>query len=248
IEGRWWNAGDKGKAVMSLEESIAKTLGVGVGDTLTYDVAGATFAATITSLRKVDWDTFRVNFFVVTPPGVLENYPATYITSFHLPPEQMEIPNQLIKAFPNLLVIDVATIISQVHKMIEQVTKAVEFVFLFTLLAGLAVLYAAIASTQDERNQEAAIFRTLGAKRRQLARAWAAEFAILGGLAGLFAAAGASALGYVVGEYALNLTYTFNPWIWLTGLIAGVIGVTAAGLMGTRSALSTPPLMTLRKI
>jgi len=248
IEGRWWDSGDEGKAVMSLEESIAKTLGVNVGDTLTYDVAGTTFSATITSLRKVDWDTFRVNFFVVTPPGVLEKYPATYITSFHLPPEHMEIPNQLIKAFPNLLVIDVATIISQVHKMIEQVTKAVEFVFLFTLLAGVAVLYAAIASTQDERIHEAAIFRTLGAKRRQLARAWAAEFAILGGLAGLFAATGASALGYVIGEYALNLTYTFNPWIWLTGLLAGVIGVTAAGLMGTRSALSTPPLMTLRKI
>ncbi|MEP7371533.1 MAG: FtsX-like permease family protein, partial [Nitrosospira sp.] len=248
IKGEWWNSGDKGKAVMSMEEGIAKTVGVGLGDTLTYDVAGSTFSAKITSLRKVDWDTFRVNFFVVTPPGVLEKYPATYITSFHLPPERMEVTNKLIKAFPNLLVIDVATIISQVHKVIEQVTKAVEFVFLFTLLAGLAVLYAAIASTQDERIHEAAIFRTLGAKRSQLARAWAAEFAILGGLAGLFAAAGASALGYVIGEYALNLTYTFNPWIWLTGLLSGVIGVTAAGLMGTRSALSTPPLMTLRKI
>jgi putative ABC transport system permease protein len=121
-------------------------------------------------------------------------------------------------------------------------------VFLFTLLAGLAVLYAAIVSTQDERIQEAAIFRTLGAKRRQLARAWAAEFAILGGLAGLFAAAGATALGYVVGEYALNLTYTFNPWIWVAGFAGGVSGVTLAGLMGTRSALSTPPLLTLRNI
>ena len=197
---------------------------------------------------KVDWDSFRVNFFIITPPGVLESYPATYITSFHLPPDRMEVANQLIKAFPNLLVIDVATIISQVHKMIEQVAKAVEFVFLFTLLAGVAVLYAAIASTQDERIHEAAIFRTLGARRGQLARAWAAEFAILGGLAGLFAAAGASALGYVIGEYTLNLAYTFNPWIWLIGLLAGIIGVTTAGLMGTRSALSTPPLMTLRKI
>ena len=248
IEGRWWKSEDKGKAMMSLEESIAKTMGVGLGDTLTYDVAGSTFSAKITSLRKVNWDTFHVNFFVVTPPGVLEKYPATYITSFHLPPERMEVTNKLIKAFPNLLVIDVATIISQVHKVIEQVTKAVEFVFLFTLLAGLAVLYAAIASTQDERIHEAAIFRTLGARRGQLARAWAAEFAILGGLAGLFAAAGASALGYVIGEYTLNLTYTFNPWIWLTGLLSGTIGVTLAGLMGTRSALSTPPLMTLRKI
>jgi len=248
IKGHWWKSGDKGKAVMSMEEGIAKTVGVGLGDTLTYDIAGSTFSATITSLRKVDWDTFRVNFFVITPPGVLEKYPATYITSFHLPPAHMEVTNQLIKAFPNLLVIDVATIISQVHKVIEQVTKAVEFVFLFTLLAGVAVLYAAIASTQDERIHEAAIFRTLGARRGQLARAWAAEFAILGGLAGLFAAAGASALGYVIGEYALNLTYTFNPSIWLTGLLSGMIGVTAAGLMGTRSALSTPPLMTLRKI
>ncbi|SCY71705.1 putative ABC transport system permease protein [Nitrosospira sp. Nl5] len=248
IKGRWWKSGDTGKAVMSMEEGIAKTMGFGLGDTLTFDVAGSTFSATITSLRKVDWDSFRVNFFIVTPPGLLESYPATYITSFHLPPERMEVANQLIKAFPNLLVIDVATIISQVHKMIEQVTKAVEFVFLFTLLAGVAVLYAAIASTQDERIHEAAIFRTLGAKRGQLARAWAAEFAILGGLAGLFAAAGASALGYVIGEYTLNLAYTFNPWIWLIGLLVGIIGVTVAGLMGTRSALSTPPLLTLRRI
>ncbi|MGH8762647.1 MAG: ABC transporter permease [Nitrosospira sp.] len=248
IKGHWWRSEDAGKAVMSVEEGIAKTMGIGVGDVLTYDVAGSTFSAKVTSLRKVDWDSFRVNFFIIMPPGILESYPATYITSFHLPPERMEVANQLIKAFPNLLVIDVATIISQVHKMIEQVTKAVEFVFLFTLLAGVAVLYAAITSTQDERIHEAAIFRTLGANRGQLARAWAAEFAILGGLAGLFAAAGASALGYVIGEHTLNLAYTFNPWIWLTGLLAGVIGVTAAGLMGTRSALSTPPLMTLRRV
>jgi putative ABC transport system permease protein len=246
--GHWWKKGDSGKAQLSVEEDIAKTIGIKLGDVLTYDVAGSEFSAKVTSLRKVNWDSFRVNFFVVTPPGVLEKYPVSYITSFHLPSQQIEVTNQLIKAFPNLLVLDVANIISQVQKVIEQVTKAIEFVFLFTLLAGLTVLYAAIVSTQDERIHEAAIFRTLGAKRRQLAGAWAAEFAILGGLAGLFAAAGANALGYVVGEYALNLSYTFNPWIWLTGLFAGVVGVTAAGLMGTRSALSTPPLMTLRKV
>jgi putative ABC transport system permease protein len=248
VKGRWWKEGDRGKAIMSMEEDIAKTVGINIGDVLTYDIAGSTFSAEVTSLRKVNWDSFRVNFFVVTPPGVLEEYPASYITSFHLPPGSLDLTNQLIKAFPNLLVIDVASIIGQVQKMIEQVTQAVEFVFLFTLLAGLAVLYAAIVSTQDERIYEAAIFRTLGAKRRQLARAWAAEFAILGGLAGLFAAAGATALGYVVGEYALNLSYTFNPWIWLTGLAGGVVGVTIAGLMGTRAALSTPPLLTLRNI
>lgn len=248
VKGRWWKPEDRGKEEISIEEDIAKTIGIQVGDTLTYDIAGSVFSAKVTSLRKVNWDSFRVNFFVVAPPGVLEQYPASYVTSFYLPHLQVELTNQLVREFPNLLVLDVATILTQVQRMIEQVTQAVEFVFVFTLLAGLAVLYAAIVSTQDERIYEAAIFRTLGARRRQLARAWAAEFAILGGLAGLFAAAGASALGYVVAEYALNLTYTFNPWIWLTGVVAGTVGVTLAGLIGTRSALSTPPLMTLRRI
>jgi putative ABC transport system permease protein len=248
VKGRWWKPEDQGKKEISIEEDIAKTIGIHVGYTLTYDIAGSVFSAEVTSLRKVNWDSFRVNFFVVTPPGVLEQYTASYVTSFYLPPMHVKLTNHLVKEFPNLLVLDVAAILTQVQRMIEQVTKAVEFVFLFTLLAGLAVLYAAIVSTQDERIQEAAIFRTLGARRKQLARAWAAEFAILGGLAGFFAAAGATALGYVVAEYALNLTYTFNSWIWLIGIGAGAAGVTLAGLLGTRAALSTPPLMTLRRI
>lgn len=248
IKGRWWQSGDMGKAVLSMEVGVAERIGVHLGDTLTYNVAGSTFSAVVTSLRKVDWDSFRVNFFAVTPPGVLEQYPTSYITSFYLPQHQVDKMNQLVIAFPNFLVIDVAAIITQVQKVIEQVTKAVEFVFLFTLLAGLVVLYAAIISTQDERIYEAAIFRTLGAKRRQLISAWAVEFAILGGLAGLFAAMGASALGYVIGEYTLNLPYTFNLWIWLIGLFAGIIGVMATGLMGARSALTRPPIQTLRRI
>ena len=248
IKGHWWQSGDMGKAVLSMEVGVAKTIGVHLGDTLTYDVAGSTFSVVVTNLRKVDWDSFRVNFFAVTPPGVLEQYPTSYITSFYLPQHQMYKMNQLAIAFPNFLVIDVAAIITQVQKVIEQVTKAVEFVFLFTLLAGLVVLYAAIISTQDERIYEAAIFRTLGAKRRQLISAWAVEFAIIGGLAGLFAAMGASVLGYVIGEYTLNLPYTFNLRIWLIGLFSGIIGVMVAGFMGTRSVLTRPPILTLRKI
>jgi putative ABC transport system permease protein len=248
VKGQWWGSGDAGQPVLSVEEGIAKTIGIKVGDTLTYDVAGSPFTASVTSIRRVDWDSFRVNFFVVTPPGVLDDYPSSYITSFHLPPKKADLMNHLIKSFPNFLVIDVASIIDQVQKVMDQVSRAVEFVFLFTLLAGFAVLYAAIASTQDERIHEAAIFRTLGAKRSQLVRSWAAEFAIIGGLAGVFSAAGASALGYAIGEYALNLSYSFNPWIWVTGLVTGVVGVTVAGLMGTRSVLSQTPLTILRKI
>ena len=248
VKGQWWGRSDTGKPVISVEEGIAKTVGIKLGDTLTYDVAGSPFTASVTSIRRVDWDSFRVNFFVVTPPGVLDDYPSSYITSFHLPPKKADLMNHLIKSFPNFLVIDVASIIDQVQRVMDQVSRAVEFVFLFTLLAGFAVLYAAIASTQDERIHEAAIFRTLGAKRSQLVRSWAAEFAIIGGLAGIFAAAGASALGYAIGEYALNLNYSFNPWIWVTGLVTGVVGVTIAGLMGTRSVLSQTPLTILRKI
>jgi putative ABC transport system permease protein len=139
-------------------------------------------------------------------------------------------------------------VIEQVQKMIVQVSRAIEFVFLFTLLAGFIVLYAAISATQDERIYEAAIFRTLGAKRRQLVRAWAAEFAILGGLVGIFASAGASVLAYVIAKYVLHVPYTFNAWIWLVGILVGMIGVTIAGLLGTRSTLTHPPLWTLRKV
>lgn len=248
VAGRWWRSGDSLDNELSMEEEIAETIGIKLGDRLTFDIAGSLFKATITSLRKVDWDTFRVNFFVVARPGQLEAYPINYITSFYLPPSQAGTMHELVRNFPNLLVIDVATVIEQVQKMIAQVSRAIEFVFVFTLLAGFIVLYAAISATQDERIYEAAIFRTLGAKRRQLVRAWATEFAILGGLVGIFASAGATVLAYVISQYALHVSYTFNPWIWLVGISAGVIGVTVAGLVGTHSTLSQPPVLTLRKI
>lgn len=247
VQGKWWSA-DSSEAVMSIEAGIAKTIGVKLGDELTYDIAGSPFSAKITSMRKVEWDSFRVNFFVVVPPGLLDNYPVSYITSFYVPPAEIAMMHELVRTFPNILVVDVAIVINQVQQMIDQVTQAIEFVFVFSVLAGFSVLYAAIASTQDERIYEAAIFRALGARREQLSRAWAAEFAILGGLAGLFASAGASVLGYVIGKHVLHLDYTFNPWIWLVGTSIGVIGVLVAGLLGTRSALSSPPLLTLRKI
>ncbi|UJP05200.1 MAG: FtsX-like permease family protein [Nitrosomonas sp.] len=247
VEGIWWNEAGAG-AELSIEEGIARAIRVKLGDELTFDIAGTQFSAKITSIRKVDWDTFKVNFFVVVPPGLLENYPRSYVTSFFVPPDRMHAVHELVKTFPNILVVDVALVINQVQQMIQQVSQAIEFVFIFTVLAGFAVLYAAIVATQDERIHEAAIFRALGAKREQLSRAWAAEFAILGGLAGLFAATGASALGYIVGSHLLHVEYTFNPWIWPIGVSIGVIGVLTAGLLGTRSALSSPPLLTLRKI
>jgi len=247
--GNWWygKQNDAGP-YLSLETGIAKTLNVALGDQLTFDIAGNQFSATVINLRNVEWDSFRVNFFAIASPGFLENYPLSYITSFYVSPSKTDMMHELVKTFPNILDLDVAAIVRQVQTLIQHVSRAIEFVFLFTLLAGFTVLYAAIEATQDERVYEAAIFRTLGAKHKQLTRAWTAEFVILGSLAGLFASAGASLLGYVIGSHVLHLAYTFNPWIWVTGMFIGIVGVLVAGLIGTRTTLTTPPLLTLRKI
>ena len=148
--------------------------------------------------------------------------------------------------FPNLVMIDVAQIMAQVQKMMDQVSNAVQFVFLFTLAAGLVVLYAAIASTRDEREYEAAVMRTLGASRRQIAAVQLAEFALMGALAGLLAAAGASALGYALAHNVLNVPYIGNPWIWPIGMAGGAAGIAIAGMLGTRRVLAAPPLQSLR--
>ena len=157
---RWWSESDRARPLLSVEEGIAKTLGIKLGDKLTYEIAGVRLEGEVASLRKVEWDSFRVNFFVVTPPGVLEAYPASYVTSFHLAADRSALMDQLVKRFPNFLVIDVAAVLGQVQRIMDQVVKAVEFVFLFGLLAGLVVLFAAISATHDERVFDAAIMRT----------------------------------------------------------------------------------------
>ena len=248
VAGRWFDSRDAGKAVLSIEEGIARTLGVKPGDSLTYDIAGSRLTAQIVSLRKVGWDTFRVNFFVVAPPGVLEKFPASYVTSLHLPAQRSVLMDDLVRRFPNLLVIDVAAILTQVKRMIDQVVRAIEFVFLFSIAAGLLVLFAALGSTHDERAFDAAVMRTLGASGLQLRAMQAAEFALIGALAGLLAAVGATAIGYVLADKVLNLPYSINPWVWLAGLLIGAAGVTVAGLLGTAKVLRTPPMQVFRAI
>jgi putative ABC transport system permease protein len=244
-----WHGHDASRAAgLSVEDGIARTLGLELGDRLTYDVAGVRFEAPITSLRRVEWDSFRVNFFVIASPELLASHPATYITSFHLPAGSSGAVNELVRRFPNVVVIDVASLVSQVQAMIGQVSRAISFIFVFTLAAGVLVLYAGIVSTHDERVREVAIMRTLGANRGQVARAHATEFAIIGALAGVFAAAGASALGYAVALNVLHLPYRFDPLVWLFGFAAGVLGVLGAGLFFTRRVLATPPLASLRQI
>jgi putative ABC transport system permease protein len=244
--GRWWD-GAAAAPQFSVEEGIAERLGMRLNDVLTFDVAGTPVRARITSLRKVDWDTFNVNFFVVAPPGLLEGHAATYVTSFYLPARNAELLTSLVREFPNFVLIDIEQVMRQVQRMMDQVARAVQFIFLFTLLAGLTVLYAAIASTHDERLHQATIMRTLGASRAQLRRAIVSEFAVLGLLAGVLAAAGASVLAYFVATRILNLPYTFSTTVWLIGATAGAVGIALAGYLGTRSVLNVSPLKALRE-
>jgi putative ABC transport system permease protein len=248
VAGRWWDATAAPVDQLSVERGLADTLGIRMGDVLKFDVAGTTAAGRVTSLRSVDWDTFNVNFFVLSPPGLLEGHPTTYVTSFHLPRGESALLNALVKAFPNVVLIDVALALGQIQRMMDQAALAIQFVFLFTLAAGLLVLYAALASTQDERLFQATIMRTLGASRSQIRRAHLAEFTLIGAVAGFVAAAGAAGLAYFVAHRFLHLQYTPDPAVWLIGIVGGALGVAAAGYVGTRRVLSVAPLKVLRQL
>jgi putative ABC transport system permease protein len=247
LAGTFWAADTKEKQ-FSVEEGVAKLLGIKLGDTLTWDIAGSNFTAKVTSLRKVEWDSFRANFFVIASPGVLEDYPASYITSFHLPPGQEAQINGLVQRFPNLSVIDLSAIMTQVRTITDQVANAVSYVFIFALAAGLVVLYAAISTTQDERVFNAAIMRTLGASRRQMVVVQLAEFLAIGLLAGLIASGSAMVLAKVLSDKVLSVPYVINWWIPLIGIVGGGAGVAIAGLLGTRKAVNSAPLATIRAL
>ncbi len=242
--GRWFSDGSN---ELSIEEGIAETLGIKLGDALKFDIAGQQVVARATSLRKVNWDSMRANFFVIMPPSLLKDMPASYISAFHLTPAQSNVTGELLRQFPNLTVIDMTAVFRQVQATIDQVIAAVEFLFVFTLAAGVLVLYAALASSRDERVREAALLRALGASRKQLSRAQVAEMFCIGGLAGLLAAIGASVVGWALATYGFEFEYHLTPWVFVAGVAGGASAALIGGWFGLRGVLNTPPLATLRE-
>jgi putative ABC transport system permease protein len=245
--GRWFDAADRAAGELSVEEGIMKSLGLKMGDRLTYEVAGREFVAPITSVRRLDWDSMRANFFVIASPALLEGFPQTYMTAFHLPAANTGLPAQLVARMPNLTVVDIEALIRQVRGVIDQVVAAVQFIFIFALAAGLTVLYAALTASQDERVRETGIMRALGASSGQLKRAQWAEFLVTGALAGLFAASIAFGVGAAVSEFVLNLPIVFNPWLWLAGVGSGAVCAVAGGVLALAGVLKRAPLATLRE-
>ncbi len=241
VSGRWWRPDEHGRPLISVEQGIAEALGIRLGDRLAYDIGGEHIELTVQSLRKVEWDSMRANFFVVVPPGVLEPFPASYITSFYLAAGQDQLLNRLVARFPNFTIIDVAAILEQVRAIMDRMAYTVQFVFGFSLLAAVVVLHAALIATQDERLREAALLRVLGASRRQVLAAVLAEFACIGLLSGVVAAVAASLLGWVISERLLHLPYSFNPQLALVAVLAGCLLVPAAAWLGLRGILRHPP-------
>jgi putative ABC transport system permease protein len=247
IAGRWWDGDIADPRQFSTEIGIAEDLGFSLGDRLTYRVADQTVIGRITSLRSVEWDSFNVNFFVVSPPGLLEPYPATYISSVYLGDEDQRLLTELVRQFPSVTVIDVDAVMTHVRRIMDQVSLAVEFVFSFTLLAGVMVLLAGIQATRDARIRESAVLRALGASTTTIVKGLAAEFLVLGVIAGSISAVAAAAIGYVLAEYVFEIDYSLNLLLAPAGLGAGVLGVGLAGLIGMRRVLATPPLAALRQ-
>jgi putative ABC transport system permease protein len=247
LEGKWWSKFEAGSDQMSIEKGIAKSLKINLNDTVSFDVNGSQHNFIISSIRSVDWDSFEINFFTVVPPEVLNNTPTSWVTSFYLSPQQKNKIGSIVKQFPNVTVLDVDAIMNRVRIIIDRVTYAVEFIFIFSLIAGIAVLFSAIQSYQDERQFENAILRTLGATRKILLRGLVAEFITMGALSGLLAGIAATSIAYVLSEKIFSIEYNFDPTVALFGVFSGIIIVGIAGVMGTYSTITHPPLQTLRE-
>lgn len=244
VAGRWF---DGKRPEASMEEGIAKTLGVKLGDTLRFDVAGQQIEAPVTSLRKLDWSSMRVNFFVILPPSMMQGLPETYITAFHLKPEQAPLGNALSARFPNITIVNTELILRQVQGVLDQVIAAVQFLFAFTLAAGVTVLYAALAGARDERRRDAGLLKALGASAATIKQTQYAEFLVVGGLAGLLASIGAIAVGWALSRFVFDFSYVLNPWIVPVGVVSGMLCAFAGGWLGLRDVLRQPALATLRE-
>jgi putative ABC transport system permease protein len=246
IAGRWWGPADAGQPLVSLASEFQEAIGVQVGDRLAFDIAGETREVTVTSIRKVKWDTFQPNFFIVFAPGVLEGTAGTYLTSAYFAPGAAHSLAQLAHRFPSVSIFDIEELLAQVRAVLDKVALAVQSVFVFTLFAGLTVLLAAVQSSRDERRYESAMLRTLGASRSTVVQGVLAEFATLGSLSGLLAALGASLAAYYLTTQWLELHYVFEFLPWIEGLVGGALLVAAGGWLATRSVIDQPPLSSLR--
>jgi putative ABC transport system permease protein len=243
VGGRWTAQETDG---LSIEEGIAKTLRLQLGDRLVFDMAGQLREARITSVRRVDWSSLRANFFVLFPLGQMPDLPTTYITAFRAP-DRRGFDHQLVSRFPNVTVVDMGATLNQVQRVLDQVARAVEFLFAFTLAAGVVVVFATVTGTREARIRDYAVLRALGATQPLLAQVQRAELLGVGALAGLLASVVALALGWGLAHWVFEFNWTASPWMPLLAVVGGAVLAWAAGWWGLRGVLRRPVVQTLRE-
>ncbi|MNF39023.1 FtsX-like permease family protein [compost metagenome] len=247
VSGTWWQEQPSSDLPgVSVEAQVAESLKLKLGDHLKFNVGGMERAVRVTSLRTVNWDSFQPNFFMIFEPGTLKDLPTTYLTSFYLAPGHDLQVVELSRAFPAVTILQVEALLEQLRSILAQVTLAVEYVLLFVLAAGLAVLFSGLQATLDERIQQGALLRALGAERQLLIKTRRIEFGLLGAASGLLAALGCEVISAVLYHYAFDLSWSPHPWLLALPFI-GALLVGGAGIFGTRRALNTSPLTVLRE-
>ena len=239
-----WQPNEAG--AVSVEQGLAETLGLKLGDRMTFDIAGTPAEGKITSLRKVDWASMHANFFVMFPLAEMPDMPITYIAAYRAPGTS-GFDNALVRQFPNITNVDMSATLVQVQRVLDQVIRAVEFLFGFTLMAGLIVLFAAVSATREERAREFAIMRAVGASSRLLGDVQRAELVGVGLLAGFLASAVAVGVGWAMARYAFEFNWTASPWVPLAGSAVGAVLALVAGWWGLRDVLRRPVVETLRR-
>jgi putative ABC transport system permease protein len=240
VAGQWFTAADAGKPLVSVSTEFQEALALKLGDQLRFDVAGETLEVGVASVRKVKWDSFRPNFFIMFPPGLLDGTAGSWMTSARYEPRSASAMANLVRRFPSVSVFNVGDLLAQVRAVIDKSVTAVQSVFLFTLLAGITVLLAAVQSSRDERQLETAILRVLGASRAMLRASVLAEFMALGLVAGLLASSGAALGGWLLARQ-LGLNYHFDWLLWAVGVAATVLLVAGSGWLATRPVLNHSP-------
>ena len=247
VDGQWWQEKDAGQSQVSLEIEFAERIGAGVGDTITLDIVGSRLQAEVVSLRTLNWESFTPNFYIIFPPGGLEGFAATYITSFRLPSDDMQTLPELIRAFPATSVIEIDVVLEQLGTVLRQVSLAVEIMLLFVLAAGFAVLFAAIQTSVDDRIREGALMRVMGASRGYLRSTNLTEFGLLGLMSGLLAVVGAEVINLIMYKQVFEIARDVNWIVWplVPLLAAGLIGL--AGYAATRRSVTESPNVVLRQ-
>jgi putative ABC transport system permease protein len=245
VAGDWW-AADDSRAVVSLEDDYAYDLGLSIGDVLSFDIGGEPIDVEVVNLRRLNWESMRPNFFIIFSPGALEDFPATWMTSFYLERDNKQFLNELLSRFPTITVIEVDAIIAQVQSIIARVTQAVELVLALVVASGCLVLIASIHASRDARMSEHALIRTLGGTRKLIASSLAAEFAALGLFAGVVAVVGAEATVLILQTQVFELKAAVHPWLWVVGPLIGALLILVVGILGTRQLIAAPPITVLR--